>query len=115
MPLVGVPSFIEFSQKRSQQYFFVLVRKPDIAAKPKVIKLTEVTREMTDLAPGNAFVAAVDAEPWGSRETAASQELVERKRADEEAAALKARKAEKALNAAFISLPYNAEVRVGIE
>lgn len=111
MPLVGVPSFIEFSQKRSHQYFFVLIREADNPASPECAKPETENRSLTNLALVRAFEAAADDEPWGSREVAASQESAERKHAKAAAAAAKAAKADRASTAATVALPFNVKVK----
>ena len=50
---MGVPSFVEFSQKRNLCYFFVTVRK---AKEPQLYRL-----------PISAFNVAAEGEPWGDR------------------------------------------------
>lgn len=50
MPLVGVPSFVEFSQQHSRCYFFVTVRKAKDLDSHRL--------------PTSAFEEAANAEPW---------------------------------------------------
>ena len=115
MPLVGVPSFIEFSEKRDLTYFFVLVRRPvgpstnsstgsDNSERQKRRRTLPPRRS----SPTEAFVAASTDEPWGSREVASSQESAEAKQAAQEQAAKVAKQA--AEEKPRVVLPFNLEV-----
>ena len=111
MPLVGVPSFIEFSQKRDLHYFFVLVRRLE---NPVATSLGESGQQHSGLdirqsAPTEAFEVASAAEPWGTVEVAASQEEKEAKRAALEA--LERTVKDKPEKSTIITLPFHSEVR----
>ena len=111
MPLVGVPSFIEFSQKRDLHYFFVLVRRLE---NPVATSLGDVGEQHSGLsirqsAPTEAFEVASAAEPWGTVEVAASQEEKEAKRAALEA--MERSLQDKPEQTTTVTLPFNSEVR----
>lgn len=84
MPLVGVPSFIEFSQKRNLRYFFVLVRQSEDGTAEAPQPEAEKEIQPIKSSPIEAFVAASAEEPWGDRMEATSQESAEAKRAARE-------------------------------
>ena len=110
MPLVGVPSFIEFSQKRDLHYFFVLVRRPEM---PTAVSLEDGSDRQAGLdigqsAPTDAFEVASAAEPWGTVEVAASQEEKEAKRAALEA--MEESLKEMPERTTTVTLPLNTEV-----
>ena len=111
MPLVGVPSFIEFSQKRDLHYFFVLVRKLEDADRLDLVDHPG-SIGIQQSAPTEAFEVASASEPWGSVEVAASQEEREAKRAALEAFedSLKDKK-----QTTTVSLPFNSEVNANLD
>jgi hypothetical protein len=69
MPLVGVPSFIEFSRRRDLRCFFVTIRRPDVAA---IMCADDAQAVPSVLAPSiveqptDAFRDTAGGEPWGS-------------------------------------------------
>jgi len=78
MPLVGVPSFIEFSQRSDLRCFFVIIRRPDDAT---IMSPDDAQAETFDLAPSiveqptDAFRDAAVGQPWGSLLCASSPAL----------------------------------------
>ena len=110
MPLVGVPSFIEFSQKRDLHYFFVLVRRQGSPAATSLGDTGEHpgSIDIRQSAPTEAFEVASAAEPWGTVEVAASQEEKEAKRAALEA--MEQSLKDKPQKATTVKLPFNSEV-----
>lgn len=63
MPLVGVPSFVEFSLSRNLRYFFVTVRR---ASEPDSHRL-----------PTSAFEEASAAEAWVPRDEPSAETIME--------------------------------------
>lgn len=63
MPLVGVPSFVEFSQSRNLRYFFVTLRH---APEPDSHRL-----------PTSAFEEASAAEAWGPQDESTAEAIME--------------------------------------
>lgn len=108
MPLVGVPSFIEFSQKRDLRYFFVLVHKQEgsDSQKQRWARSVELGTPRVS-SPMEAFMAASSEEPWGERVDATSQESAEAKLDAESTTGID----EPAAARPTVSLPLNAEVR----
>ena len=87
---MGVPSFVEFSQKRNLSYFFVTVRK---AKEPQSYPL-----------PTSAFMAAAEGEPWGSQAEEPMEEFAL-------APASPTANGNSMQRKPSVALPYNDEVR----